>query len=246
MLPQDQKPRSSQQLMDALDAARDGVRLQLHLLSLEAKQRWHELEENLVELRGKLEHGGDRIADSVAVTVRDLTHSVQELLHQAGAIELTTPVKKLMSTTAVACSPGDPLSRAAQIMWDTDCGAVPVVGPDGRLVGIVTDRDVCMAAYTRGEPLAAISVESTMARDVCTASPDDTLGHVARLMGERQVHRIPVTEGGRLVGIVALADLARHVRSGEGNNLPGCVILAHTIGRISAGRAEVATRAAAE
>ena len=238
--------RSSKQLLDALTAARDGGRLQLHLLSVEAKQRWQELESSLFDLQSKLEQSGDRISESVSVTVRDLTHAAHELFREAGAVELATPVKKLMSGTPSVCSPQDSLSRALQIMWEADCGAVPVVDAGGMLVGIVTDRDACMASYTRGQPPSALSVESTMSRDVCVASPDDSLGHVARLMGQNQVHRVPITEQGRLVGIVALADIARYVQSSDGNSLPACVMLAHALARISAGRADVPTRAAAE
>jgi len=242
----DSKARSSKQLIDALNVVRDSARLQLHLLSVEAKQRWQELESNLFDLQTKLEQGGDRIADSVTITVKDLTHSVHELFREAGALELTTPARKLMSATPRVCSPQDSLGSAARIMWETDCGAVPVVDAEGLLLGIVTDRDICMASYTRGQSPGVLSVESTMSRDVSAASPDDTLGHIARLMGEKQVRRVPITEHGRLVGIVALADIARHVRSSDGNSLPACVVLAHTLGRISAGRADVPTRAAAE
>jgi CBS domain-containing protein len=150
-----------------------------------------------------------------------------------------------MKAAPEVCSPQDSLNRAAQIMWESDCGAVPVVS-DGRLVGIVTDRDICMATYTRGEPPSAISVESTMSTDICTASPDDSLLDVARLMGQKQVHRIPVTQNGNLVGIVAIADLARHVRSSAGNSLPACVTLAHAVAKISEQRIEAEARSAAE
>jgi len=242
----DAKPSPTRQLLDSLKAVRDSARLELHLLSVEARQRWQELESKLFDLEAKLEHGGDRIAESLSGSAREVTHAVRELLGEAGALELATPVNKVMSPGPSTCSKEDSLARAAQIMWEADCGAVPVVDAEGHLVGIVTDRDICMASHTRGQPPSALTVESTMSRDVCSASPDDSIGRVARLMRERQLHRIPITEQGRLVGIVALADLARHLRRTEGNSLPASVALAHTLASISEGRANAAVRTAAE
>jgi CBS domain-containing protein len=237
---------SSKQALDSLMMLRDRARVQLHLLSLEARGRWQVLETKMGELQTALEHGGERLASSASTSLHELTHAVGELLHEVeGTLELKTPVRTLMKTAPEVCSPSDSLSRAAQIMWEADCGAVPVVS-DGKLVGMITDRDVCMAAYTRGEPISGISVESTMSKEVCATSPDDSLMDVARLMGQKQVHRIPVTENGSLVGIVALADLARHVRGSAGNSLPACVTLAHTVAKISEHRPEAAERSAAE
>jgi len=77
----------------------------------------------------------------------------------------------LMTTGVKTCRVDDSVERAAQIMWEHDCGAVPVVDADERLVGIVTDRDVCMAAYTRGDSLQAIAVSGVMAHKLhCVAT----------------------------------------------------------------------------
>jgi len=59
----------------------------------------------------------------------------------------------VMTKTVRSCSAGDSLQRAAQLMWEGDCGSVPVVDSDNRVVGILTDRDIAMAAYTQGRPL---------------------------------------------------------------------------------------------
>jgi CBS domain-containing protein len=71
-----------------------------------------------------------------------------------------------MNKPAVSCRPSDTLSVAAQAMWDHDCGAIPVANDDGRLVGIITDRDICMATYTKGRAPQTISVKEVMAKDV--------------------------------------------------------------------------------
>ena len=65
-------------------------------------------------------------------------------------------VKDVMTTSPGTCSVSDMANEAARIMWDRDCGSVPVIDAAGHVVGIVTDRDICMAAYFQGRPLSAI------------------------------------------------------------------------------------------
>ena len=123
-------------------------------------------------------------------------------------------VEELMTRHVATCHADSTLADAARIMWEHDCGAVPVVDGE-RLVGIVTDRDTLMAAFTRGRRLDEVAVDAAMARDVRTCQPRDHLQSAERVMREAKVHRLPVVDyGGRLVGILALADLARHVHSG--------------------------------
>jgi CBS domain-containing protein len=144
-----------------------------------------------------------------ASKTRQLSGVVREFLGQP-APETNPGVKAIMTDAVSSCSPDDTLNAAAQRMWDEDCGAVPVVASDGKLAGIVTDRDICMAAYTKGLPLSAIRVKDAMARHVHTCNPDDTLARAATLMAEAQVRRLPVIDAERrLIGIVSLADIAR-------------------------------------
>lgn len=122
-----------------------------------------------------------------------------------------TLVRELMTAAAHRCHPDDMLSRAAQLMWDNDCGCVVVVDHLDRVVGIVTDRDVCMGAYTQGKALEDIPVTSACATEVVTCRPDDTLDNVQRLMINHQIRRLPVVEeDGHLVGLLSLSDLAQH------------------------------------
>jgi CBS domain-containing protein len=241
------KPNSATEMIDALKVARDRARVQAHLFSLDAKKRWQGLEASLLELQAKLEQSGERIAATAAANVRDVTQAARDMMHELdGTLELTMPVRKLMKDNPRTCSPDDSLNRAAQIMWELDCGALPVVGADGGLAGIITDRDICMAAYTRGQPLAAMSVDSAMSRTVHSCSPDDSIGHASRLMADKQVRRLPVTNDGRLVGILTLADIARAVDRREGNRIPACVALAHTLAAIAKERSPSAAAHAAE
>lgn len=225
---------TARQMLDSLRAIRDEARVQAHLFSLDAKQRWQELEDGLLNLQGKLEQGGDRAATGASLLFHELTQAAADLVHQLeSARELTESVRGVMQASPATCAPSDALNRAAQIMWEQNCGAVPVTNPDGSVAGIITDRDICMAAYTRGLSLGDMSVESAMSREVATCEPDDSLGRALGLMAARQVRRLPVTENGRMMGIVSLGDLARRLRGHDANRTAGRVALADSLALIS-------------
>ena len=121
----------------------------------------------------------------------------------------------LMSREVCHCRPEETLDRAAQLMWDNDCGCVPVCMANGssRVVGMLTDRDVCMAALFSRRPLNELRVYEAMSREVRACRPADLAADVEAAMRERQIRRVPVVdEGGRLIGIVSLADIARAAR----------------------------------
>lgn len=119
-------------------------------------------------------------------------------------------VESVMTKSPKTCLRTDMLHTAAQVMWEADCGIVPVVDADTTLVGVVTDRDVCMAAYTSGAPLFAIPVERAMAAVVTTVHADARVDQAAELMRQVQVRRLPVVDDdGKLVGVVSLADLVQ-------------------------------------
>lgn len=118
--------------------------------------------------------------------------------------------KELMSHPVATCGVDDNLDRAANLMWDCDCGAVPIVDTAGCAVAMLTDRDICMAAYLQGKPLREISVRSAMSQSLFACAPDDSLENVEQLMMEHQIRRIPVIDPeGRPVGILSINDLAR-------------------------------------
>jgi CBS domain-containing protein len=119
-------------------------------------------------------------------------------------------IEQWMSRPVVAIGLDADLNRAAQLMWEQNCGAVVVVDGDGKLAGIVTDRDTCMAAYTQGKPLSAIPVQVAMARDVIRCHSDESESEVMHRMAEHQVRRLPVVDDDdRPVGVISLTDLAR-------------------------------------
>ena len=121
-------------------------------------------------------------------------------------------IEELMSREVQYCRPDETLDRAASLMWDRDCGCVPVCSGDGapRVVGMITDRDICMAALFQGRPLSELKVSEAMSADVRTCRPADRPAAVESVMRDQQIRRVPVVdERGSLIGIVSLADLAR-------------------------------------
>ena len=123
---------------------------------------------------------------------------------------MSATARDLMSWPVTICRPWSTVNDAAHLMWTRDLGCVPVVDDSGALVGIVTDRDVCMAAYTRGAALPAILVEVAMSRVIVSCGPDDDVEVLLERMAQHKVRRVPVVdEGGGLVGIVSLCDLVR-------------------------------------
>jgi CBS domain-containing protein len=119
-------------------------------------------------------------------------------------------VKDLMTRVVKFCTSFDTLNTAAKIMWDNDVGCVPVVDKSGRVIGMLTDRDICMAAYTQGVPLMGAQVTSAMSKEVISCSPADDLAKAESLMRDKQVRRLPVLDAhGRLAGIISLNDIAR-------------------------------------
>jgi CBS-domain-containing membrane protein len=123
-------------------------------------------------------------------------------------------IQDLMSTSVQTCRSHESLNAAAQKMWEADIGAVPVLDDKQRVVGMITDRDICMAAHMQGRPLAELIIAESMSRSLVTCSPTDTVGHAEQLMRAHAVRRLPVIDAGRhVVGIISMNDLARAVSS---------------------------------
>lgn len=119
-------------------------------------------------------------------------------------------IADLMTAEVQSCAVDDTLNAAANVMWEHDCGIVPVVDADGRLVGVVTDRDVCMTAFFHGSTLADLPVSQVMARDLHTLPPEASIHDALELMREMQVRRVPVVDAkGAPIGMLSLADVAR-------------------------------------
>jgi CBS domain-containing protein len=150
--------------------------------------------------------------------------------------------KTLMQAGVASCRPEDSMAAAAQIMWEHDCGVVPVIDADRRVVGIVTDRDLCMAAYTKALALGQLRVRDAMQAPVFCCHENDTRAAIHAAMRSHQVRRIPVIDDdGRLVGIVSLNDLVLDADAAEGTIRAHRISeIAETLSAISRHRAPVA------
>jgi CBS domain-containing protein len=119
-------------------------------------------------------------------------------------------VKHVMTKNPSCCLPSDDTVRAAGIMRNEDTGIVPVIDNEQslKIVGVVTDRDLCMNVVAEGRDPRTVAVDACMTQVVVTCSPNDSVAKAIELMKDNQIRRVPVVdEQGRLQGIVAMADL---------------------------------------
>ncbi len=118
-------------------------------------------------------------------------------------------IRDLMTASPATVEPATPVVEVARLMRDHDAGSIPIVEGD-RLVGTITDRDIAIRVVAEGKDAQQTSVDEVASRDLVTIDPQQDLDEALRLMAQHQVRRLPVVEeDGRLVGILAQADVAR-------------------------------------
>lgn len=131
-------------------------------------------------------------------------------------------VKDLMSANVKSCSEDTDLATAAKMMWDGDCGLVPVLNDERHITGVITDRDICIAAATRSMSPAEIRARDVMARDVATCAHDADVRTALTMLKERRVRRLPVVdEDDRLVGVISMNDLVNRAECRRGAEVSG-------------------------
>ena len=118
-------------------------------------------------------------------------------------------VSEVMNRNVVTIDPGESVALAARLLSRHNVGALPVCGPGGRLLGIVTDRDIVLRCVAPEEPPSQVPVRSIMSRNPSCLLPEDDIRQAAQLMSLHPVRRLPVAEDGKLVGMLSLGDLAR-------------------------------------
>lgn len=117
-------------------------------------------------------------------------------------------VEEVMSANPKACTLTDNLSTAAGLMWEHDCGIVPVVVEEGKVVGLITDRDICMAANMKARQLSDIVVADVISGDIYACKPDEDIRSALKTMQENKVRRLPVIAAdGTLQGILSMNDV---------------------------------------
>jgi CBS domain-containing protein len=131
-------------------------------------------------------------------------------------------VKDIMTSDPVTCTPRTTLASAAHLMWEADCGVLPVVH-DGKLVGVVTDRDMFIALATRDRRASTMAVGEVLNRPVLTCGPEDDVHDAMATMKRSHVRRLPVVGfGDTVLGVISMNDIvlattgaARELRSDE-------------------------------
>ncbi|HJU12663.1 MAG TPA: CBS domain-containing protein [Candidatus Binataceae bacterium] len=125
-------------------------------------------------------------------------------------------VHEIMTSAVECCTPSDTAHKAAEFMREADAGVIPVIvsKDDPTVIGVVTDRDLCMDVVARGRHPDEVKVNECMTRNVVMCRPEDEVERAADLMAEKQIRRMPVVnDKGAILGIVSLADVARSSRS---------------------------------
>jgi CBS domain-containing protein len=135
--------------------------------------------------------------------------------------EASMIVRDLMNTSPKTCTPTTNLAAATELLWSAGCGALPVVDFTGKMIGIITDRDICVALGTRNQRPSELVAEHVMTRDVATCSGSDEIHTALKVMRAGKVRRLPVVSAaGSLEGILCLSDLIQCARHGDGQR-PG-------------------------
>lgn len=140
-------------------------------------------------------------------------------------------VRDLMTTHVWSCSDNGTVASAADTMLDHNCGFVPIVGKNGEVRGVVTDRDLCMAIVRLDRRPGEIPLAEVCSGRVVACRPDQEIHDVLQVMEGARVHRLPVLEDGKLKGIISMTDVLRHaspVRSPEGD----CLTCAEAVGAL--------------
>jgi len=132
-------------------------------------------------------------------------------------------IREVMTPGPETIQADQPVAQAAKLMKEADAGMIPVM-ENGNLLGTITDRDIALRVVAEGKDPQSTMVREIASTDVVTIEPDRDLAEALQLMAKHQVRRLPVVESGRLVGVVAQADVAR-----EGNEQA----VGHTVEEIS-------------
>jgi len=131
-------------------------------------------------------------------------------------------VKDIMTTDPACCTPATKIQEAVRLMIDYDCGEIPVVDDfkTAMPVGVITDRDITCRTVGKGLNPLEMQVGDVMSMPLVSVMPDNTLDECYQLLEQNQIRRIPVVDaGGKCVGIVALADIARNVSKADSGEI---------------------------
>jgi len=131
-------------------------------------------------------------------------------------------VKEIMTPHVEAIWLTESLADAAELMWKNDCGVLPVIKDGRKVIGLITDRDICMAAVMRDSKPSAVSIEEVMTGQVYSVDPEDNVDQALEAMQEHKVRRLPVVNAeGELEGILSMNDVVLHAGASDGASTDG-------------------------
>jgi CBS domain-containing protein len=126
-------------------------------------------------------------------------------------------VQEIMAAGLEPCSPDANLAAVAGLMWDDDCGALPVVDGDGKVIGMITDRDICIAVATKHRLASEIPVSEVMSGVIHACHPNDDVRDALKTMGHGRVLRLPVIdEDGTFQGVLSFYRIVPHAEGSRG------------------------------
>lgn len=130
-------------------------------------------------------------------------------------------VKEIMTGNVKTCDLNASLADAAKAMWDNDCGILPVLKDGRELVGLITDRDICMGTATKDRSPSSISVEEVITGQVYSVMSEDDVQQALEIMRQRRVHRLPVVDPeGQLNGVLSMNDVVLNAKERDGKKIP--------------------------
>lgn len=130
-------------------------------------------------------------------------------------------VKDIMTRDASVCELNESLAEAAKTMWDKDCGVLPVLKDGKEVVGVITDRDICMAMAMRDCNPSTVSAEEVISGAVYSVAPEDDVQQALQVMQEHKVRRLPViSPEGQLEGMLSMNDLVLKAEKESGRKTP--------------------------
>ena len=153
-------------------------------------------------------------------------------------------VRDLMRSPVHSCSSKDTADRALNLMWEHDVGSIVVIDSEAGLVGMITDRDIAMAAHLRNQRPAEMPVVSIVGARVYCCAPDDTIAQAEQTMAAHQIRRLPVVADGLVVGMLSTNDLVRAASGGWRQYKASSVV--ETLASIAAPRRSVLDDSAGE
>jgi CBS domain-containing protein len=130
-------------------------------------------------------------------------------------------VREVMTSHVKSCRPETNLAAVATLMWEGDCGVLPVVDNAGKVVGMITDRDIAIATATQGRLAAEIAVSDVISGKVYACTVDEDVKPAFKTMRHERVHRLPVVnEDGMLQGILCMNDMVLRAEEAKGRHVP--------------------------